>query len=270
MKIVFLTIFCCITAIAGYGEGVVPLKDPVVYIAGFTDASGSRAWANVETAVRDLLVSAITEKNAVRVVDRDMLDSLLSEQELTLAGLEKSDASAKIGKLLGADRIITGRLITQDETLVVIAHIVDVPTAVIQATCKAQGQIADLLEIVINLATQISRELEIPFDPGVIKNIDVKPVCSLNFLRGLSFYYTGDYNRALFDFMISGDVDPDNYERHYWMARCYIDLEEYQHARVELWHFLKSNPHESRWPEVRQMLDTCEQNLKKNADNETQ
>lgn len=235
-------------------------REPVVYIAGFTDAAGSRAWENVETAVRDLLVGTVAENRNIRVVEREKLDFILREHETT--GLADADASARLGKMLGADRIISGRFVIRDENLSITAHIVDVPTAVIQATCTAQGRVADLLDVVVTLASEISRALEIPFDPGPVAEIDTRPVSSLAFLRGLGFFYTGDYNRALMDFMTSGDIDPDNYERHYWMARCYLALDEHEHAGIELRNFLRANPYHTPEDVVR-LLEKSEQSTPK-------
>ncbi|MCA1808311.1 MAG: hypothetical protein LC725_02440 [Lentisphaerae bacterium] len=215
---------------------------PVVYIAGFTDAGDSLASEHYEIAVRDLLVGALTESPGVRLVERERLEMLLREQQLTLQGLADPANCARLGVLLGADRIITGRLLMQGEELTLLAQVTDVATAVIQASCRASGRMADLLEVVVMLAGEISRALDIPFDPGVIDQIDLRPVCSLNYLRGLGFFHVGEYDRALMDFMISGDLDPDNYERHFWMAKAYMALEEYEHALIELWRFTNALP----------------------------
>ncbi len=249
------------TGLAAAGDTPLPANDPVVYIAGFTDAAGTRGWESVELAVRDLLMGAIAGDGRVRVVERERLDDLLREMEVTLQGLTDSSSSARLGKLLGADRIITGRLIIQDDLLTVVAHVIDVPTAVIHATCRADGRMADLLDIVIALAGDLSAALAIPFDPGGIIEIDVKPVLSLNFLRGLGFYYTGDYERAIMDFMISGDVEPDHIERHYWIARAFVALGEFDHARVELQRFLAIGKDPELRRDAQRLLEACEPSL---------
>lgn len=233
------------------------VASPVVTIAEFVDAEETRNWEPIERAVTDLLVGAVSASGRIRVVDRERLDDLLREQQLTLKGLADKGNSAVIGRLLGADRIVTGRLFIRDDHIRIIAQIVDVHTAVIQATCQAEGPMADLLGHVTDLARDLSEQLEIPFDPGRIEAIDNHPIVSVNFLRGLGFFYTGEYELAIRDFMTSGDLDPDLTERHYWKARAYMALDDFELARLELIRYLTVSPEAGRAPESRRLLDKC-------------
>ena len=240
---------------------VTPSRDPVVYIAAFSDAESDSTVDPVSHAIRDLLLAAVSETDRVRLVERDALEAILREQVLSLRGLIDPDASARVGQLLGADRMVTGRYWVEGDRLTVVAHVVDVPTAVIQATCQARGEPAGLLDIVVSLAGELARALEIPFDPGAITAIDYRPIASLNFLRGLGYYHAGNFLRALMDFMVCGDLDPDRHERHLWMGRAYFALGEYGHARVEVTRFLSTGPEAHQAVDARALLAQCEQAL---------
>ncbi len=230
---------------------------PVVFIAGFTDAAGSSAWEPIARAVTDLLVGAVAASSRIRLVDREHLEILLREQQLALSGLSERSNAARIGNLLGADRMVVGRIVVDGEHLSLIAHIVDVHTTQVLGTSLQQGPRTGLFNLVTALAAELCAVLEIPFDPGRVADIDNNPIVSLNLLRGLGFFYTGEYDLAIRDFMTSGDLDPDLTERHYWKARAYMALEDFELARLELTRFLTASPDADRAPEARHLLAEC-------------
>ena len=87
------------------------------------------AW---ERSVPNLLRSNLSASDQVTVLDRSKLDKVLEEQALSLSGLTDSSQVKSIGKLLGAEFILSGTIDQQNDEIVVSADLVRVKTGEIQ------------------------------------------------------------------------------------------------------------------------------------------
>jgi TolB-like protein len=87
------------------------------------------AW---ERSVPTLLRSHLSGNKDIVVLDRDRLDKVLEEQALTLTGLIDSSDVQSIGKILGADFILSGKIDKQNNDFVISADLVRVKTGQIQ------------------------------------------------------------------------------------------------------------------------------------------
>ncbi len=235
---------------------------PPVFIAAFSDETGGRAGDGVAAAVRDLLLASLGDQRAVRLVDRDDLDRVLTELKLTLAGLTDPARGVQVGRLLGAERLVTGSLLQGEQGLLVVAHILDVRTAVVQASCKAEGTAAELPELTTRLAQQLAAALHLPFDPGPAAALERAPLASLHYLRGLGSFHAGNYDLAIMEFAISDELKAESPALHYWSGRAYEALDEPEHAVVEYRRYLERAPDGPEAEEIRQRLARCEARLK--------
>jgi len=87
------------------------------------------AW---ERSVPNLLRSNLSASDQVTVLDRNKLDKVLEEQALSLSGLTDSSQVKSIGKLLGAEFILSGTIDQQNNEIVISADLVRVKTGEIQ------------------------------------------------------------------------------------------------------------------------------------------
>jgi len=108
-------------------------------------------------------------------------------------------------------------------------------------------------------ADPIAAELETPFDPGPLDELDDKPIASLHFLRGLGFFHSGGYDRATMHLMTTIDYDPEHPTARYWIGRSFFALEEYAHARIALKRFVEARPKSDRADDARRRIETCDQ-----------
>jgi TolB-like protein len=244
---ILVALFSC-SSIAG--------EHPSVFVAEFVDATGGRGWAGIATGIRELLVPALSDHDAVAVLERDDLDLVLQENALNLKW--STDAGAvKLGAILGADRIVTGSVLHTGAEMTLIAKVLDVKTGVIQAACKADGRVQDALDVTVDLAGQIAKALDLPFDPGTAARFDPTPIASFHCLRGLGFFHARNYNRAIMEFMQSADLQLKQSRLPYWIGKSYFLMGEPAHAQVELRRFLAAAPNANEAPEARDMLTQC-------------
>ena len=235
---------------------------PTVCIAAFTDETGGRASDGIAPAVRDLLAAKLSDQRAVTVLDRDDLDRVLKEQALGAAGFAAPEGRAKIGHLLGAQRFVTGSVVAEEGKIIVVANVLDVASAVVAASCRASGRPQDLTDVVANLAAQLAKALQLPFDPGAIRDLDASPLASLHYLRGIGYFHAGNYDRAIMEFMTCGDLQQDARKPHYWSGRAFCALGEFEHGQVELDRFLSETKSGPEADDARKLLETCARKLR--------
>ena len=101
-------------------------------------AEGASALGNqAEYFGAQLTLSAAKAKSFALVERRD-LQALLAELELQLSGLSDESNAAKVGKFLGAEYLVTGRLYARSDRYELFLNLVRVETAEILAATKAR------------------------------------------------------------------------------------------------------------------------------------
>jgi TolB-like protein len=122
LKIILFSLFILTS---GYAQVRVAVSD----FSNKSDALFLDAW---ERSVPNLLRSNLSSSDYVTVLDRNKLDKVLEEQALTLSGLTDSSNVKSIGKLLGAEFILSGTIDQQSSQIIIIADLVRVKTGEIQ------------------------------------------------------------------------------------------------------------------------------------------
>lgn len=86
-----------------------------VAIVDFTNTSG-QYLPRIEQSAAEILSVLLVQTNRFNVVERDKLRAILQEQGLTGSGLvDNSQSAIQIGRLLGADLLITGSIVSYHE-----------------------------------------------------------------------------------------------------------------------------------------------------------
>lgn len=203
------------------------------------------------------LLQVYLARNEVKVVERERFLEIMKEQALGPQGFSDPATAVRIGALLGANKVITGSANLVNGELVIIAHILDVQTARIQASKKVMGKPESLSDLSLNLASQLAQALNVNYVPDTAGDLEKHPNGSLYFLKGLGFFNAGNYDHALAAFMLCGDVEPDHPACHYWTGLCYFRLGEFEHALIELSRFLKDNPQSDKAAEAQRLCEEC-------------
>ena len=111
-----------------------------------------------------LLMNQLTATHGLSLVERHELDKALSEMELGLSGTIDPETAARIGHLVGAKVIVTGRMFAVSNNLVIVSKILSVETGRVYGetvTLPNKGQITDAaVEMAAKVATTISSKSE--------------------------------------------------------------------------------------------------------------
>lgn len=83
--------------------------------------------------VTELLISGLSTRPNLILVERQQLGEVLSEIELGISGTVQPDTAARIGRLIGAKTLVTGRLFSSGDDLVAIARMIGTETSRVYA-----------------------------------------------------------------------------------------------------------------------------------------
>lgn len=103
-------------ALALAGATVHAADKPSIGVAEFTNQSGAGWWrGGVGWELAGMLTNELAATGEFRMVERSQLQAVLEEQNLSASGRVAGGTGAKIGKLVGADYLVTGTVTAYEE-----------------------------------------------------------------------------------------------------------------------------------------------------------
>jgi len=109
------------------------------------------------TSIISLLSSELFKTGLYTVIDIQQRDNLMSEMQFSLSGATDEENLLKLGKLLSAESIVTGKIGTVGGRMVLNAKMLETETARIQSTADGvYSDIEQLLDDISNIAAELS------------------------------------------------------------------------------------------------------------------
>jgi TolB-like protein len=137
---------------------------PTLAVMYFNNSSmvDRSSYDALSKGVADMLISDLAAMPGIRVVERDQLQKLLEEQDLTTMNRVDPATAAKVGKLLGAQHMIFGGFFVDPKgTLRLDARAVNVETSAIEHVESVQGKSDDILGVIAQLAGKLTKGLKL-------------------------------------------------------------------------------------------------------------
>jgi TolB-like protein len=142
---------------------------PTVAIMPFNDDAIGKAQEELRPlskGVCDILISDMSDNPGIKVIERDQLQSILSEQKLTTDKAVDAATAVKVGKLLSVHHMLFGGFVTDPSgTMVLTVRSVKVETGEIEYTTSVTDKTANLLSIIHKLAAKMNAGLKLPDIP---------------------------------------------------------------------------------------------------------
>jgi TolB-like protein len=95
---------------------------------------------NLGKIVSEILTTSFVNSESFKIIEREQLQKVTKEFELGQTGIIDSSSAKQIGKILGADAIVTGSVIKMGGTLRLDARIIDVASGIILTAEKNEGE----------------------------------------------------------------------------------------------------------------------------------
>ena len=149
---------------------------PVVAVLYFDNNSFGKDHGDFDglgKGIADLLINDMASNASMRIVERDRIQSILQEQSLVQTKSIDPQTAVRLGKLLGAQYMITGGFMSDGKgTLLVTSRVINVETGAITNPVKLQSKGDDVLGLIGQLSTKLNTELKLPMRSA---SIDRKP-----------------------------------------------------------------------------------------------
>ena len=153
-----------------------------------------------------MLISELTQNPAVRLVERERIQQVLDEQNLSNAARVDAATAAKVGKLVGARYMIAGTFIDFYGDFRIDARIIDVETGEIIKVVRNDPNLRDrkqMFRMVQSLAERIMQGAKLPALPASAARVqgarsrDIPTEALALYSRALLYQDRGDRQRAI-------------------------------------------------------------------------
>lgn len=125
----------------------------IVAVMDFKNSSSVFGYDRLERTIAELLKTELSRSIDLLVVERSKLENILREQTLAQAGILATQEAQQVGRLVGADYIISGEINTIGSQFRIDAHLTRVATGQVSGE-KVTSRSADNIEQMIRLLSQ--------------------------------------------------------------------------------------------------------------------
>lgn len=214
-----------------------------VFVALLENKTGDAKQDLMAEGVTDLLGLALAEGTAFTVLERQNLVLISEEQERTLANAGGREANRLAGGMLKGEIVIFGELGGSKTDLVARISAMEIATARVLAKDEVFAvEPGALVESSVRIAKKMADILKRPIPELKSGKVEESPGAGLHYSKAIVHYYAGDLNRALREFMLAVDVDPNYADAYYWSGCCYREMGEHEHAIIDFDRYLRDSP----------------------------
>jgi len=121
-----------------------------VAIADFRNETGLFVHSRLEKTIPEMLKTDLAQTGSLTVVERSRLQAVFEEQALGQSGILQIEQAQQVGRMVGAQYVISGEISRQGGRLRVDAHIVRVETGEVAGE-KVTGPDAEAIEKMVHL-----------------------------------------------------------------------------------------------------------------------
>ena len=126
----------------------------------FENTSGDASLDKLKKGIADMMITDLSNINMISIVERDRLEEILKEQKLNNSKDFDPNTASKLGKLLGAEIILTGGYFEMMGSLRVDARFIDVQTGKILKSDGVDGNTSSFFKIQKQLTWKIIKNLD--------------------------------------------------------------------------------------------------------------
>jgi len=152
-------------------------------VAYFDNHTGQDQLEGLSKGLADMLLTDLSVAKELTLVERERLNDILAEMKLGESEVIDAKTAQKMGKLLGADLILTGGISAVEPTLRIDARIITVETGEILATAKADGPSAEFFTVEADLVRRLLEAIGVALTPIQKLQVGKPPTRSLPALR---------------------------------------------------------------------------------------
>ena len=117
--------------------------------------------------INEALTALVGGEAGIQLVDRAAISKTLQEHELNLTGVIDPQQAIKVGRLVGAKLLVTGRAFVLDKQVMIVAKIIATETSLVEGVLVKGARNADLGGLVVQLGEKIGERIRVS-GPGMV------------------------------------------------------------------------------------------------------
>jgi len=203
----------------------------VISILYFDNSAKNREYEWLSKGIADMLISDVAGSGSVDVVERNNLNKILGEQQLSLTGLTDDNRAIEIGKLVSARKLIYGSFIIQGRSVVINARLTDTVTGKIISTFTVKGSVENILFIQAELSSKAMKALGINVPVNIKSDTGSSIDAVKNYYEGLDLFDKGAINDARKKFEEASRLDPYYLKPYQGIEESYKFLKDFTKMR---------------------------------------
>jgi TolB-like protein len=190
-----------------------PGERRVIAVPPLSFSGADSSLRPLERGMAELLITDLSRSAQLTIVERDRMQALSDEIQLSQSGRVDSATAVRAGKLMQAGRLINGQIIQAGNGLTMNASVVEVSTGQIGEAATANSNTLDqLFAMEKQLVLAIFARLEVRLTPAERQLVDRRPTQNMNaflaYSRGLQAADDGRFDDAARFFDNARTLDP--------------------------------------------------------------
>lgn len=163
-----------------------------IAIIYFDNTSGEAGLDKLRKGLAGMLISDLSNVNMIDIVERDRIEDIFNEQELNNMSAFDQNSASEIGKLLGAEIILTGAYFEMFDSFRIDARFIDVATGEILKAEGVDGESNEFFRLEKQLMWKIINNLDIS-----LTDVEKKTINQIESKQHISYDDALAFSRAL-------------------------------------------------------------------------
>ena len=143
----------------------------VIAVTPFTNLSGQKDYDWLGTGIGEVFTTKLGSLSCFNLVERIKISETLKEMELGQTGLIDENTAPQVGKMIGAEGLVTGSFQIVGQAIRIDARLLDVETGRVYAFAGAFGELDKIFEAQDRIAASFLDALNAP-----LTDVDRTPV----------------------------------------------------------------------------------------------
>lgn len=184
-----------------------------VAVVSFANTGAHKELDPLQKGLAEMMITDLSQVGRFKVIERVQMQALVDEMALGQTGLLEESNSDRLGKLLAAEKVISGSFASEDgKNLSLGASLSFSSTAGVVPIGSLNGSLADLFKLEKDLVFKVIKEMGIILTDAERKKIEVIPtenvLAFLAYSKGLDAEDRGDFSSAAANYSEALRLDP--------------------------------------------------------------
>ena len=184
----------------------------------------------------DMVITDLSASHRLTVVDRERVEDLAREMDLTAAGMVDPAMASRVGQVARVRRVLFGTFLCRGDAVAIEALMIDVTTRQRVRIQQVEGPLNSLFDLEQRLVRSILAKLDVPMTDEEVRMVKLLKTQSLpafeHYARCLGFVDEGRCFDGLREARLARRADPAYFAAATRLAQLYYEVGEPEHAMI--------------------------------------